>query len=128
MQYHMTREVGLSYDEAVSKVTDELKTEGFGVLTEIDVKATLKKKLDVDYRRYVILGACNPSLAYQALQAEEKVGVFLPCNVCVYETSGGKVTVSAMDPGGALEMIGNPKLTAVGREARERIARVLAAL
>jgi uncharacterized protein (DUF302 family) len=115
------------YEAAVEKVTAELKAEGFGVLTEIDVKATLKKKLDVDFKRYVILGACNPSLAYQALQKEPDIGLLLPCNVIVYETDSGSL-VNIIDPLSMLGFVGNPALDPVAAEARERLERVAAAL
>jgi uncharacterized protein (DUF302 family) len=116
-----------SYEAAVEKVTAALKDEGFGVLTEIDVKATLKKKLDVDFKRYVILGACNPPLAYQALQNEPDIGLLLPCNVIVYETDAGS-QVSIIDPLSMLGFVENPALDPVAGEARERLERVAAAL
>src|SRR5512138_202714 len=98
MAYYNTKVVELSFDDAIAKVTEELKKEGFGVLTEIDVRETLKKKLNVDFRRYRILGACNPQFAYQALQAEDKIGTMLPCNIVVQETAVGDIEVSAVDP------------------------------
>lgn len=98
MSYYFSKALEISFDEAVAKVTEELKQEGFGVLTEIDVKQTLKKKLDVDFRKYKILGACNPPFAYQALQLEDKIGVMLPCNVVVQENDEGSVEISAVDP------------------------------
>ena len=128
MNYHITKKVDLSYDQALEKVTAELKKEGFGVLTEIDVKATLKEKLDIDFRRYTILGACNPALAHRAIEADNTVGVLMPCNVCVYEDGGGNVMISAMDPGGAMEVVGNPDIREVGREARARMERVMEAV
>ncbi len=117
----------IPYDAAVEKVTAALKEEGFGVLTEIDVKATLKKKLDVDFKRYVILGACNPPLAYQALQNEPDIGLLLPCNVIVYETDNGSL-VNIIDPLSMLGFVKNPALDPVAEEARERLERVAAAL
>ncbi|NIO71841.1 MAG: DUF302 domain-containing protein [Anaerolineae bacterium] len=122
--YGLTAKLPVSYDEAVDKVTAALKSEGFGILTEIDVKSTLKKKLDADFRRYVILGACNPPLAYRALQAELDVGLLLPCNVIVYEEGEGAV-VSIIDP---LTMVGvsdNPALGEVAQEARAKLQRVV---
>ena len=104
-----------------------LKQEGFGVLTEIDVKATLKKKLDVDFRKYVILGACNPPLAHQALTAELEIGLLLPCNVIVYEVNGGSV-VSIVDPISMLDVVANPDIQPVADEARTRLGRVAKAL
>ena len=98
MAYYFTKKVDLSFDETVTKVTEELKKRGFGVLTEIDVQTTLKKKLDVDFRPYRILGACNPPFAYKALLAEDKIGTMLPCNVVVQELEGGQIEVAAVDP------------------------------
>jgi uncharacterized protein (DUF302 family) len=125
MTYHNSKTVGLTYEQAIEKVTEELRKEGFGVLTEIDVKDTLKKKLDVDFRRYKILGACNPPLAYKALQTEETIGVMLPCNVIVQETPQGKVQVSAINPMVAMQTVGNPKLSEVAAEVSSKLARVL---
>ena len=116
MFYHISKFVDYSYDEALEKVTEELKKVGFGVLTEIDVKATLKKKLDVDFRKYKILGACNPGFAHKALQAEDKVGVLLPCNVIVQETVDGKVEVSAMNPMEAMGVVDNPNMKDIAGE------------
>lgn len=117
----------LGYDEATSAIKAALKEEGFGVLTEIDVKKTMKEKRNVEFRRYVILGACNPVLAHEALTAELDIGLLLPCNVVVYETEGGSV-VEVMDPEAALGIVKNPALDRVAREARERLQRALAAL
>lgn len=118
----------MSYEEAVSRVVDALKSEGFGVLTEIDVKATLKKKLDVDFRKYVILGACNPPYAYQALQAERDIGMLLPCNVIVYEGDDARTVVAAMDPVAAMQMIENPALAEIAGEVRTKLERVVEAV
>lgn len=124
-EYGITKKVDLPYDQAVARVKETLKEEGFGVLTEIDVTSTLKQKLDVDFgRRYVILGACNPHLAYEALQAELDLGLLLPCNVIVYETDGGSV-VSAVDPEAALGIVGNPTLERVAEQAKSRLARAV---
>jgi len=118
----------MDYDHALEKVIQSLKGEGFGVLTEIDVKATLKKKLDVDFRRYKILGACNPPLAYQALTTQLSIGLLLPCNVTVSETDNGDTEVTFLDPLLMMGVAGNPELEPVAREARERLDRVVAAL
>jgi uncharacterized protein (DUF302 family) len=125
VSYYMSKTVGLSFDEAVEKVTEELKKEGFGILTEIDVQRTLKRKLNVDFRKYKILGACNPPLAYEALRTEDKIGVMLPCNVVVQETSQGEVEVFAMDPMGAMEPIDNPDLRHIAEQAQGKLNNVL---
>ena len=127
MEYGFSKTVDLSYDDALIKVTEELKKEGFGVLTEIDVKETLKKKLDVDFNKYKILGACNPPLAHKALQLEEQLGLLLPCNVIVYE-SGDKTVVSAFDPMIMTKLIDNENMMAVAQEVKEKMQRVLNAL
>jgi uncharacterized protein (DUF302 family) len=123
--YHFTKVTGLAFDAAVQKVTEELKKEGFGVLTEIDVAATLKKKLNVDFRKYRILGACNPPFAYQALQAEDKIGTMLPCNVIVQETPDGKVEISAVDPVASMAAIRNPALGSVAVQVRAKLKSVV---
>jgi uncharacterized protein (DUF302 family) len=124
--YSLSREYPeVEYEAAVERVTELLKDEGFGVLTEIDVKATLKKKLDVDFRRYIILGACNPPLAHRALQAEPDIGVLLPCNVVVAERDGGGSVVSAMDPVAAFNLIDNPDIQPVAVDVQQRMQRVL---
>jgi uncharacterized protein (DUF302 family) len=114
-----------SYEEAVSKVIEVLNEEGFGVLTEIDVKATFKKKLDVDFRKYLILGACNPPYAYRSLQTDLNVGLLLPCNVIIYETDDGKVCVSAIDPVAALSVIKNEALKKIAQEVSEKLKKVI---
>jgi uncharacterized protein (DUF302 family) len=116
------------YDAVVARAIELLAGEGFGVLTEIDVKTTLKKKLDVDFKRYVILGACNPPLAHQALSAEPDIGVLLPCNVCVSERDGGGTRVAAMNPSAAFSLIANPDIGDVAEEVRGRLQRVLDAI
>ncbi len=118
----------VSYDDAVQRVTAALQEEGFGVLTEIDVKATLKKKIDADFRRYLILGACNPHLAHRALQAESQLGLLLPCNVVVQEADGGGSVVSIVDPKAMFQMVENPALGPVAEEVAQKLRRVLAAL
>ena len=119
--------LAIPYDQAIEQVTAALKTEGFGILTEIDVKATLKKKLDVDFRRYAILGACNPPLAHQALSTTLDIGLLLPCNVIVYEDDGGSA-VAILDPLAMLSVVNNPDLDTVAKEARVRLQRAIDAL
>jgi uncharacterized protein (DUF302 family) len=121
--YGFARSLPLRYDEAVPVVVDALKAEGFGVLTEIDVRDTLKKKLDVDFQRYIILGACNPPLAYRALQAEPDLGLLLPCNVVVHEEGDG-VRVAFVDPQAMLGVAANPALQPIADEVRARLERV----
>ena len=125
--YGFRTRLNLPYEQAIEKVTAALKAEGFGVLSTIDVQATLKKKLDVDFRKYVILGACNPMLANQALNQELEIGLLLPCNVIVYDDAGGSV-VSAVDPIMMLGMVDNPGLNDIAVEARDRLQRVVASL
>jgi len=125
MSYSMGKQVELSYDEALEKVTVELKKEGFGVLTEIDVKKTLKEKLDVDVPRYKILGACNPPIAHKALQAEPGVGLLLPCNVIVYESEDGQTNVAAINAQAMLSVIGRDDIEPIAREVNERLKRVI---
>ena len=126
--YGIRTEVALPYEEAVAKVTAALKEQGFGVLTTIDVKETLKQKLDAEFRRYVILGACNPTLAHKAFTAELEIGLLLPCNVAVYETAPGTSAVAAMAPIAALALVGNPTLDEVAKEADARLRKALGAL
>lgn len=125
--YGIRTTLNVSYEEAVPKVTEALKKEGFGVLTEINVKETIKKKLDKEFPKYIILGACNPQLAYQALTSETEIGLLLPCNVIVYEKEG-KTVVSAQDPAAALSIVGNDKITPIAKEAKERLVRVIDSL
>ena len=113
------------FDEAIAKVTEELKKGGFGIITEIDVKETLKKKLNVDFRKYKILGACNPPFSYRALQAEDKIGLMMPCNVIVQELPGGKVEVAAINPVASMAAVNNPKLRDVGREVSAKLKAVI---
>jgi uncharacterized protein (DUF302 family) len=125
MSYYFTKTVKVSFDEAVAKVTVELKEEGFGILTEIDVKETLKKKLNVDFRRYKILGACNPPSAYKALTAENKIGTMLPCNVIVQEIPGGQVEVTAIDPLASMQAVENPSLMEIASEISKKLKTVI---
>ncbi len=126
--YGFTVKVSAEFDQVVERVTEELQKEGFGVLTEIDVKATLKKKLDIDKRPYKILGACNPELANQALDAEPDIGLLLPCNVVVREEADGTVVVGFMDPAAVLGLVQRPELERLGQDVRGRLERVRDAL
>ncbi len=123
--YYFSKELNLSFDEALALVTEQLKSEGFGVLTEIDVKATLKKKLGADFRNYRILGACNPPFAHKALLAEDKIGVMLPCNVIVQETGAGTVEVAAVDPIASMAAIKNPELAEIALEVQAKLKRAV---
>ncbi|MCX7798024.1 MAG: DUF302 domain-containing protein [Melioribacter sp.] len=125
MSYYLSKTVDYSFENAITKVFEELKKEGFGVLTEIDVKETLKKKLDVDFRKYKIFGACNPPLAYKALSKEENIGVLLPCNVIVQEKEDGKVQVSTVNPLEAMKTVGNKELEEVASDVSLKLKRVL---
>ncbi len=126
--YGFLKVVNLSYDEAIEKVTDELKKEGFGVLTEIDVKETLKKKLDVDFKPYKILGACNPPFAYKSLQAEEQIGLMLPCNVIVYVNDKNETVVAAIDPIASMQAVKNDKLVDVAVTIQGKLKNVISNL
>ncbi|MFH0932820.1 MAG: DUF302 domain-containing protein [Nitrospirota bacterium] len=125
MRYYYSKILGIPFDDAVVKVIEELKKEGFGIITEIDVKETLKKKLNVDYKKYRILGACNPFFAYQALQAEDKIGTMLPCNVIVQETLEGKTEVAAINPIASMQAVENPKLQGVAEQVRGKLEKVI---
>jgi uncharacterized protein (DUF302 family) len=124
-EYALSTVLNTSYEDAISKVTDVLKEEGFGVLTEIDVKSTLKKKLDVDFRKYMILGVCNPPYAFRTLQTDLDVGLLLPCNVIVYETDDKKAYISALNPVSALEVIKSQELRKIAAEVSEKLKRVV---
>ena len=128
MSYYISRTIESGFDQAVAKVVDTLKGEGFGVLTDIDVAATMKQKLGVEFRPYRILGACNPPLAHKALMAEDKVGVMLPCNVIVQDAGAGKIEVAAIDPRTVMERVGNPALTDLANEVADKLTRVISAL
>ena len=125
MNYYFSKTITGSFDNAIQKVTEDLKAEGFGVLTEIDIKATLKKKLDVDFYNYKILGACNPPFAYKALLAEDKIGTMLPCNVIVQEKVAGRVEVSAVDPSASMQSIDNKALHDIASEIRSKLQKVI---
>jgi uncharacterized protein (DUF302 family) len=128
MSYSMEKTLSLPFEKALQRVRESLGSEGFGVLTEIDMRETLKKKLNVDFRKYTILGACNPPFAYQALQVEDRIGLLLPCNVVVRETADGKVEAAAIDPTFAMQAVGNPKLTEIATQVKAKLSRVIAAL
>jgi uncharacterized protein (DUF302 family) len=128
MTYYFSKTIDAEFDEAVARAREALKAEGFGVITEIDVQKTLKTKIDVDFRRYLILGACNPAMAYEALQIEDKVGTMLPCNVVVQEREPGRVEIAAIDPVASMQAIENPGLTekaeAVAAKLRSALERI----
>lgn len=123
--YGFSKVVNLGYDKAIEKVTEELKKEGFGILTEIDVKATLKKKLDVDFKPYKILGACNPPFAYKSLQAEEQIGLMLPCNVIVYVNDNNETVVAAIDPIASMQAVKNEMLGEVAETIQDKLKKVI---
>lgn len=125
MNYYFTKTLSGNFENIIERVTESLKAEGFGVLTEIDIKATLKKKLDVDFYKYKILGACNPTFAYKALQTEDKIGTMLPCNVIVQEKEPGKIEVSAVDPIASMQAIENTGLKDIAEQVREKLKRVI---
>ena len=125
MQYYFNKIVEMTFEETIDKVTEELKREGFGVLTEIDVKAALKKKINVDFRKYRILGACNPAFAYKALLAEDKIGTMLPCNVIVQEREDGKIEVAAIDPIASMQSVENESLGGIAVEVQSKLKKVI---
>lgn len=125
MSYYFSKTVNEDFDSAIEHVSEELKKEGFGVLTQIDVQETLKKKLDVDFKKYRILGACNPNFAYQALQLEDKIGSMLPCNVVVEENMDGTVEVSAVDPVTSMSGVKNDSLGGVAMQVRDKLKKVI---
>lgn len=128
MKYYFSKTIDSSFEDAITKTKEALKQKGFGVLTEINVKDTLKKKLDVDFRKYVILGACNPQFAYKALQAENKIGVMLPCNVIVQELDSGDIEISAVDPISSMQAVENKDLAPIAEQVREKLKRVIESL
>jgi uncharacterized protein (DUF302 family) len=128
MSYYFAKTVTLSFDEAIDKVTEALKVRGFGVLTTIDVKETMKNKLDVDFRPYRILGACNPPFAHQALSAEDKIGTMLPCNVIVQEVRPGAVEVAAIDPVASMQAVDSPALAEIAGEVRQLLQETVESL
>jgi len=128
MKYYIEKTTNYSFDEAVEKVTEELKKEGFGILSEINIHEKLKEKLNVDFRKYRILGACNPPSAYKALQAENKIGTMLPCNVIVQELDNGKTEVAAVDPVASMMAVENPGLVGIAGEIKEKLERAIASL
>jgi uncharacterized protein (DUF302 family) len=121
MKYYIEKQTNYSFDVAVTKITEALKEVGFGVLTEIDIHEKLKEKLDVDFRKYKILGACNPAKAYEALQAEDKIGTLLPCSVIVQELDNGKTEVAAVDPRASMQAVDNPALASLAGEIRDKL-------
>lgn len=125
MSYYFSKITDQDFDQTIEKVTEELKKEGFGILTEIDVKETFKKKLDVDFRKYRILGACNPQMAHKAINAESRIGTMLPCNVIVQELENGKVEVSAVDPVASMNAVENDTLGAVAGQVRDSLQKVI---
>ena len=128
MEYYFSKKITGNFDNAIQKVTEALKAEGFGILTEIDLKATLKKKLNVDFYNYKILGACNPPFAYKALLAEDKIGTMLPCNIIVQEKIADLVEVSNVDPVASMQAIENKELADIAIEMRTRLLKVITAL
>lgn len=115
----------VSFEEAIDKITKALKEEGFGILTNIDIKATMKEKLNIDFKKYKILGACNPPLAYKALQAEDKIGLMLPCNVIVQELESGDIEVAAIDPLASMQAVANPELNQVAATVRDQMKKII---
>ena len=128
MSYYFAKTLALGFEDAVQRTIEALKTEGFGIITEIDVKDTLKKKLNVDFRSYRILGACNPTLAYEALQLDDKVGTMLPCNVVVQDVGGGKTEIAAIDPVASMQAIENPKLKDAAGKVQAKLRKVIEGL
>jgi uncharacterized protein (DUF302 family) len=128
MTYYFSKLLTMPFDQAVARVTEELKQEGFGILTEIDVRDTLKKKLDVEFKEYKILGACHPQFAYEALKAEDKIGLMLPCNVIVQEAGEGKTEVAAIDPVASMTAVENDGLRGIADQVREKLSRIIDSL
>lgn len=128
MSYYHSAKLNGTFEEVIEKVTAALKEEGFGVLTQIDIQTTLKNKIGVDFKKYQILGACNPQFAHKALSAEDKIGVFLPCNVVVTEANDGKIEVAAVDPVASMVSVENNELGGLAQEVQDKIKRVIASL
>lgn len=128
MSYYFAKTLETGFADAVRRATEALSEEGFGIITEIDVRQTLKKKLNVEFRDYRVLGACNPALAYEALQIEDKVGTMLPCNVVVQDLGGGRTEVAAIDPVASMQAIDNPRLKAAAEQVRAKLKKVVANL
>lgn len=128
MSYYFSKTLEVSFDEAVARVTKELKKQGFGILTDIDVRQALKQRLNVEFKNYRILGACNPPFAYEALQAEDKIGTMLPCNVIVQQGAEGKVEVAAIDPIASMQAVRNPRLSNIAEQVRAKLKTVIDSL
>lgn len=128
MSYYFSKTVTAGFEDAVKRTTEALKAEGFGVVTDIDIRQTLKKKLNVEFREYRILGACNPTLAYEALQVENKVGTMLPCNVVVQDIGGGRIEIAAIDPVASMQAIDNAALKAAAELVQAKLRKVIASL
>lgn len=125
MSYYFNKQLTMSFEQAIDKITQALKEEGFGILTQIDIQETLKNRLGVDFKRYQVLGACNPNFAHQALQVENKIGTMLPCNVVVQEDEPGMIEVSAIDPIASMQAIENPELKSIAEQVRAKLERVI---
>jgi len=128
MKYYISKKISTPFEQAVLLVTESLKKEGFGILTEIDLQEKLKEKLDVDFRKYKILGACNPAYAYKAIQQEDKIGTMLPCSVIVQELESNEIEVAAVDPVASMMAIENPGLAGIAAEIKEKLERAIASL
>jgi uncharacterized protein (DUF302 family) len=128
MEYYFSKTINASFDEAISRVTEELKTEGFGIVSELRMHEKFKEKLNVDFKKYTILGACNPSYAYKALQAEDKIGTMLPCNVIVQELKGKQIEVAAVNPIASMMAVQNPALEALAREVTDKLQKLIVRL
>jgi len=128
MEYYFSKTINITFDEAIRHVTDSLKNEGFGIVSEIRMHEKLKEKLGVDFKKYTILGACNPAYAYKALQVEDKIGAMLPCNVVVQELSGGRIEVAAVNPIASMMAIQNPELIGIAKEVTDKLQEVISRL
>ncbi len=128
MSYYFSKKMDVTFDQAIAQVSEALKADGFGILTEIDVQETLKNKLDVDFQKYRILGACNPAFAYQALLAEDKIGTMLPCNVIIQENADGIVEVTAVDPVASMQAVDNPALGEVASQVQSKLKQIIESL